>query len=782
MQPIDTPVNAFDRFLAQLADKRMFIVARNGNRARGGDGIKAPIDPATGNPNDAQDPATWMLPHEARAFAMLDSDWIIGIVLTPGCGLACLDQDHVRNDDGSWDSSRVDWLAQWFPLAYRETSQSGHGKHTIFRVEGAIHEHGTRNREAHLEAYHERRYIALTGQDAEGDLVDYTYNFNALLKEYFPPTGTNNAIEWSDEPTHPDYTATLTDDELIAIARASQPLKAFTGEPRFEDLWTANADVLSKRWPDPGSGSYDESATDLALAGQIAFYTGCNHGRIYRLMLESALRRAKWDREDYIRRTIAKAVSSALTRATYAPVRDAVPPAPTTAPVAASPGAMGSWIHINQQPAVFKNCIYIEDLCGIYAPNASEPLDKKRFDIRYPGVYVTTIEGKGTDSAWECFTRTTLWSPPKVRSSYFDPRDPYLHIKDGSVNVCNRPTVRMIAGDPTPYLNHLRKMLPNGRDAEILNAFFAACVQYPGIKATWCPVLQGAPGTGKSLLASIMRYALGPSMVVTVRSNQLTNRFNGWLCNNMLLVFDEIKLDHDRSDAWETLKPIVTEPLHQIEYKGMDPVQRTICNNILICTNHKDALPKTSAERRLCMLYGAQQEPADLARDGMDTKYFDAFRAWLNADGPDGRPGTGYAIVAHYLSVCAIPPEFDFTKGADRAPMTTTTTDALIASRPGAEQEIAEAIEAGELGFRNGLMLGSTIPIRVRHAGLRINHNRIAALAAALDYMPHPDAGSRGRIVIERTQHVLYARRDHPSIGKGFSALDLTRIYQESQK
>ena len=52
---------------------------------------------------------------------------------------------------------------------------------------------------------------------------------------------------------------------------------------------------------------YDASAADQALAYRLHYYTGGNCERVRELMMMSGLRRDKWDREDYLPRTILSA-------------------------------------------------------------------------------------------------------------------------------------------------------------------------------------------------------------------------------------------------------------------------------------------------------------------------------------------------------------------------------------------------------------------------------------------------------------------------------------------
>jgi hypothetical protein len=61
------------------------------------------------------------------------------------------------------------------------------------------------------------------------------------------------------------------------------------------------------------------------------------------------------------------------------------------------------------------------------------------------------------------------------------------------------------AGDGSPFLNHLAKVLPDERDRFILLCYMAACVQHKGVKFQWAPLLQGVEGNGK--------YALGCDLI-----------------------------------------------------------------------------------------------------------------------------------------------------------------------------------------------------------------------------------------------------------------------------
>ncbi|MDO9009133.1 MAG: phage/plasmid primase, P4 family, partial [Thiobacillus sp.] len=83
---------------------------------------------------------------------------------------------------------------------------------------------------------------------------------------------------------------------------------AFEGKASFADLWTANVEALGRTYPAEGR-PYDASSADAALAQCLSFWTGKDCGRIDRLMRQSALNRDKWERADYLPRTILGAVA-----------------------------------------------------------------------------------------------------------------------------------------------------------------------------------------------------------------------------------------------------------------------------------------------------------------------------------------------------------------------------------------------------------------------------------------------------------------------------------------
>ena len=279
---------------------------------------KYPVHPDTLHIHDAHDPAIWLTqPAVESRLAELGPDYRLGSVFTAADPFFFLDIDGALQADGTW-SPLATRLCQQFAGAYVEVSQSGKGLHIIGSA-AVMPEHACKNVPLGLELYTEGRFVALTGLHASGDAgVDATLQLAQLTADYFPPRAGGQLVapEWTDGPRE-GYGGPADDDELIRMMRASKGnlvAEAFStggGSASFEALWTADADLLGRAYPDDyGSRLYDASSADAGLAMRLAFWTGCDCERIERLMRQSALARPKWDQHaSYLRRTIMGAVA-----------------------------------------------------------------------------------------------------------------------------------------------------------------------------------------------------------------------------------------------------------------------------------------------------------------------------------------------------------------------------------------------------------------------------------------------------------------------------------------
>lgn len=293
--------------LAHLATYRQFMLYKVVHVAGEPKPRKLPLHPETLVATDAHDPRAWTDAATACArAALLGAPYGVAFSFQPGNGLFFIDIDGALQADGTWSPLAQQMCAR-FPGAAVEVSQSGTGLHIIAR--GSAPPHACKNVPLKIELYTEYRFCALTGVGAVGDAsTDHTAALATLVAEYFPLRAGDgiSGDEWTTEP-RADWRGPEDDAELIRQELQRSSTAKFGGAT-FQDLWNCNVDVLSARWPDPLKG-YDASSADAALAWHLLRLTGGNCERTARLMRQSALVREKWERHDYLPRTILSAAA-----------------------------------------------------------------------------------------------------------------------------------------------------------------------------------------------------------------------------------------------------------------------------------------------------------------------------------------------------------------------------------------------------------------------------------------------------------------------------------------
>jgi len=787
--------------LAALGAYRQFVTYRLVPSVKPGKMDKLPCDARTGEVKNAHDPRAWGTFDEARACVALGVADGIGFVFTAADPFFFLDMDGALQPDGQWSPLAVN-LCQRFPGAAVEVSQSGTGLH-IFGT-GTVPDHGCKNIPLGLEFYHELRFAALTGLHAAGDVrTDCTPALAQLVADYFPVSTAAAAgpDEWTTEPVA-EWDGPTDDDDLLRLAMASgdrSAAAAFGGDTgvTFRDLWEANVDALAKRWPDSTKGPYDASSADGALATHLAYWTGKNCERIRDLMYRSQLVRDKWEaRGDYyLPRTILRAcgVSAEVAKGKSKPL-----PPPPSPEIAAAAGITlrtdqgGEYMGVDGQLGYFTGCVYVRADDKVYVPDG-DLLNKGRFDAVYGGYqFVLDPQGqKMTTSAWEAFTQNRVYRAPHCHALCFRPESPSgaLLNEEGRhlLNTYVPIETHRTAGDPSRFLEFMAKLLPVERDRRILLTYMASLVQNPGYKFQWWPVLQGTKGNGKSLLLRVLSHAVGhryTHLANVAKMARAGANFNGWVQGNLFVGLEEVFVAN-RRDFLEEFKPYVTNDRLPYEKKGVDETTGDNRCNGLALTNHRDGVPIDDDERRYAIFYTAQQKADHLERDGMSGGYFPDLYDWLKGRKAYAQlgPNYGYAVVNDYLRTYQVAEEFDPAGLCTRAPETSSTQEALVASRGKAEQEIVEAIESGRPGFAGGWVSSKAVDDlldRIR-ANVPRSKRREMLVALGYDYHPHLHDG-RTNVVVQpdNAKPRLYCRKGH-IVSNIQGAAEIAKRYQADQ-
>jgi primase-polymerase (primpol)-like protein len=251
---------------------------------RAGKPTKVPYSPRSGSRARSDDPETWGTfaeAREARRDANYDGVGFVFAADDPFCGVdldGCVDPET-----GEIESWAAEVLAKLD--SYAEISPSGTGLHVIVRAtlpEG-------RRRNGRVEMYDRGRFFTVTGNHLPGtrrSVEDRQEQIDALHAHLFPREAlAKNDSAPSDGPT---------DAEVLRRA-----MSAANGA-RFAALWAGDR-----------SGYASDSEADLALCSMLAFWVGSDEARIASLFARSGLMREKWNREDYRRRTVSRALAGA---------------------------------------------------------------------------------------------------------------------------------------------------------------------------------------------------------------------------------------------------------------------------------------------------------------------------------------------------------------------------------------------------------------------------------------------------------------------------------------
>ena len=413
----------------------------------------------------------------------------------------------------------------------------------------------------------------------------------------------------------------------------------------------------------------------------------------------------------------------------------------------------------------FSGCFWITEVGKILGPNG-RLMDATRFNGLYGGkAFMMDAAGsKVVNEPWQAALRSQAWTVPKVDHMRFVPSLGFgavVHDEFGrsGVNTYRPPVANLVAGDITPFLQHVERLLPVESDRAVLFAFLAQCVQRPGVKVGWAVLLQSMEGAGKTIFRSVLESALGQAYVYGPNARELSEgggKFNGWMRNRLMIVIDEIKTDEKR-ELVEVMKPWITEYRIEMQNKGQDQEMSDNPCNVLMFTNFKDAYPINDKSRRVAPLYSAIQETSDLQRLGMNGPYFSALYRWVN----DG----GATAVAEWLMRYDVPSRLDAARECTRAPITSATAEAIELSRGWLEMLIAEAIDAGRQGFRGGWVSTVALAALFKETGHKPPIGR--SVSAALSSLGFIKIGKASKIYPQEFapyQTTLYARDASASI------------------
>jgi putative DNA primase/helicase len=259
---------------------------------------KPPVDPKTGRPAKADDPATWGTFRQAVAWAQRHHLAGIGLVLTEELRITGVDLDGCRDPEtgaiADWAQAVVDRLDTFTQIS---PSRTGLRLFVKGRLPAWLLDRDRQGRRrGPIEVYQGGHYLTLTTERVPGtpDRIEARPDeLEAWLAEVFPREPESGGPAVPAPPAGPAAPVPLDDAALLEAMFAAR-----------------NGAAVRRLWEgDVGGHRHDRSAADQALCNHLAFWTDRDAARMDRLFRRSGLMRAKWERADYRERTIAKAIA-----------------------------------------------------------------------------------------------------------------------------------------------------------------------------------------------------------------------------------------------------------------------------------------------------------------------------------------------------------------------------------------------------------------------------------------------------------------------------------------
>jgi hypothetical protein len=176
-----------------------------------------------------------------------------------------------------------------------------------------------------------------------------------------------------------------------------------------------------------------------------------------------------------------------------------------------------------------------------------------------------------------------------------------------------------VAGDVSPWLAHVERMIPDDRErAHVLNVM-AFKVQNPNRKINHAVLHGGAPGAGKDTLWAPFLWAIGGDGLVNVslvRNEELTSQW-GYALETEVMVINELRQSEakDRRALENQLKPLIAAPpdMLPINRKGLHPYMALNRLFVLAYSNERVAINLPTEDRRWFVIWSdaGRMSPAE---------------------------------------------------------------------------------------------------------------------------------------------------------------------------
>jgi hypothetical protein len=288
-------------------------------------------------------------------------------------------------------------------------------------------------------------------------------------------------------------------------------------------------------------------------------------------------------------------------------------------------------------PIVELNELFAWDMSemNLYQIAAGRYVQKDRFITQYANRY--TLEGSGEKakpvplgSAW--FKSPIRRNTPGV---VLAPSQPAT-LSDGRINSWQGFSCSPVAGDVTPFLALLKRLIPARSEHEYVLNWIARLIQTPAAKFNVSLVISSpTQGTGKNLIFEAVGSLLHERHFVVVGQSVFEDGFNEWQSDKIMVVADEIS-STDKRAVSDRIKGWITATKNHINVKNAPKTSQPNLIKYVFLSNHPDAVHVTNTDRRFFVVEATsnQLSEQDIAR-------------YVNWRDGGGRPALLHYLLAH---------------------------------------------------------------------------------------------------------------------------------------
>lgn len=254
------------------------------------------------------------------------------------------------------------------------------------------------------------------------------------------------------------------------------------------------------------------------------------------------------------------------------------------------------------------------------------------------------------------------------------------------------------------FLRHVQAFCGNRQDVYVnFVDFMAWCVQNPGKKVRYAPLLKGCQGDGKSMIVSAIRAAMGDTNVGSVGPALLCADFNDWAEGTCVTGFEEIMITgRKRYSVANNLKEPISNDRLTVNRKGHPGKAIINVTNYLAFTNFVDAVPLEDSDRRWWVIFSPYASLASLrAALGFNDEQLMQHYA-LIFDSMSNQRGEWRKFLTEYQVSAAFRPNAGAPHTAEKAEMRSSGEDA-------AEAVARQILETGAVGVTSTLLSSSAL-------------------------------------------------------------------------